>query len=363
MKDVVNQRQKLLEAFEAGFRQEIFKFDQPISPATLVPEVGDFRRFVQTKVLEARIAELAGRPGDALQGLLELESNIVKYAGSGGGLINMLTAIACAQVLNEAVEDLLAHATLEVQALKAAQRNYDIGEWLTSSAQIAFRYEFHFACNSIDLILDSPEQLMGDFTQEKSLIAKWKNRKNRARMDYLFKVNQTKNDFFRVYAEIIRELPEPTVKREFTSFEQLTAEVSQEGYQRFLTRNVVGRLLTAILLPAIDRVVERVDIIQARCSASRLAIGLKAYYIDHQELPDRLGDLMPDYIHAIPVDSFDGESLRYDKEQAIIYSVGSDFIDRGGSDLPFRFELEEDDTDDEAENDETEPTFPLRFAM
>jgi len=37
MKDVVNQRQKLLEAFEAGFRQEIFKFDQPISPATLVP--------------------------------------------------------------------------------------------------------------------------------------------------------------------------------------------------------------------------------------------------------------------------------------------------------------------------------------
>jgi hypothetical protein len=126
---------------------------------------------------------------------------------------------------------------------------------------------------------------------------------------------------------------------------------------------MIGRLLTSILLPAIHRVIERVDVIQARCSVTRLTIGLKAYYIDHQELPDRLEDLVTDYVHAIPVDPFDGESLRYDKKQAILYSVGSDFVDNGGSDLPFAFELEEDDAGDEAENDETEPTFPLRFAM
>jgi hypothetical protein len=298
-----------------------------------------------------------------LQTLLELESNIEKYAGSGGGLINMLTAIACAQILNEAVEDLLAHANLEVQVLKAAQRDYDIGERLTSSAQIAFRYEFHFACNSIDIVLESPEQFTGDLSQGESLIAEWNNRKNRARMRYLFKVNRTKNNFFRVYEEIVRELPKPANKREFASFNQLAADASQESYERFLTRNMIGRLLTSILLPAIHRVIERVDVIQARCSVTRLTIGLKAYYIDHQELPDRLEDLVPDYVHAIPVDPFDGESLRYDKKQAILYSVGSDFVDNGGSDLPFAFELEEDDAGDEAENDETEPTFPLRFAM
>jgi hypothetical protein len=363
MKEMVYQRQKLLEAFEVGLRMELFKFDQPISPDTLIPEVGHFRRFVQTKLLQARIAELEGRPDDALQTLLELESNIEKYAGSGGGLINMLTAIACAQILNEAVEDLLAHANLEVQVLKAAQRDYDIGERLTSSAQIAFRYEFHFACNSIDIVLESPEQFTGDLSQGESLIAEWNNRKNRARMRYLFKVNRTKNNFFRVYEEIVRELPKPANKREFASFNQLAADASQESYERFLTRNMIGRLLTSILLPAIHRVIERVDVIQARCSVTRLTIGLKAYYIDHQELPDRLEDLVPDYVHAIPVDPFDGESLRYDKKQAILYSVGSDFVDNGGSDLPFAFELEEDDAGDEAENDETEPTFPLRFAM
>lgn len=56
--------------------------------------------------------------------------------------------------------------------------------------------------------------------------------------------------------------------------------------------------------------------------------------------------------------------MRYSKDKAIVYSVGTDFIDNGGSDSPFRFTLNETKYDsDVAEKDKTEPTFPLRFAM
>lgn len=363
MKAIVDQRQELLEAFEAGFRMELFQFDQPISPDTLMPEVGELRRFVQTKVLEARIAELEGRPDDALQILLRLESNIEKYAGAGGGLINMLTAVACAQILNQAVEDLLAHATLEASALKAAQREYDIGERLTSAAQTAFRYEFQFASNCIDMAYDSPEEFVGELSQGEGLIAKWKKQNNRARMRYLFKVNRTKNDFFLIYKEVIRELARPAHKRVFPFYEEMEAATTQGGYQRFLTRNLIGRLLSSILLPAVHALIEKVDMIEARCGTTRLALGMKAYYLDHGELPTQLENLLPDYIGSIPSDPFDGAPLRYDKEQAILYSVGNDFVDDGGSEYPFAFQLGENDAGDEAENDETEPTFPLRFAM
>lgn len=363
MQAMVDQRASLLEAFEAGFQMELFKSDQPITPETLIPEVGEFRRYVHTRILKARIAELEGRPDDALQILLNLESDIEKYAGSGGTLISMLTAVACAGSLNQAVEDLLAHAGLQVRGLKVAQQDYDIGEKLTPSAQMAFRYEFQFACYCIDMAFESPGEFMGEESQGDGIIAKWRNSQNRARMRYLFKVNRTKNDFFLVYDEIVRELAQPTERREFPIYNEIEAKISKEGYQRFLTRNMIGSLLSAILLPAVHGLIENVDIIQAQSNATRLSLVMKAYHQDHGKLPTRIEDLVPDYIDSIPVDPFDGAPLRYDKEQAILYSVGNDFVDDGGSEYPFAFQVGEDDAGDTAENDEAEPTFPLRFAM
>ncbi len=49
-------------------------------------------------------------------------------------------------------------------------------------------------------------------------------------------------------------------------------------------------------------------------------------------LPDRLQDLVPEFLDAVPPDPFNGESLLYRKEAAgfVIYSVGSNGKDDGG---------------------------------
>jgi len=67
-------------------------------------------------------------------------------------------------------------------------------------------------------------------------------------------------------------------------------------------------------------------------------------------LPPSLDALIPEYLDAVPRDPYDGKPIRYSAEKRIIYSVGMDGVDSGGS------------TQAESRNalwDETEPTLRI----
>lgn len=83
-------------------------------------------------------------------------------------------------------------------------------------------------------------------------------------------------------------------------------------------------------------------------SATKLIFALKAYNIDNGDLPQSLEVLVPKYIAKVPEDPFDGKSMKYLKDKKIIWSIGKDGIDSGGS---------------EGDNWETmpDPTFSVDF--
>ena len=60
-------------------------------------------------------------------------------------------------------------------------------------------------------------------------------------------------------------------------------------------------------------------------------LALKAYEIDYNTLPSSLDELVPQYISEVPRDPFDGQPIRYSAEKKIIWSVGEDSVDSGGS--------------------------------
>lgn len=45
----------------------------------------------------------------------------------------------------------------------------------------------------------------------------------------------------------------------------------------------------------------------------------------------RLEELVPQYLHNVPVDPFDGAPVKYNPDRGILYSVGIDRIDSGGA--------------------------------
>ncbi len=90
----------------------------------------------------------------------------------------------------------------------------------------------------------------------------------------------------------------------------------------------------------------------ATLTATRTLLALKAYKQDTGWLPGSLAELVPDYLRESPSDPFDGRPLRYAPLKNIVYSIGADLVDRGGSDR---------ENPVSARQDKNEPTFQIEF--
>lgn len=66
------------------------------------------------------------------------------------------------------------------------------------------------------------------------------------------------------------------------------------------------------------------------------ALAVERYRLEYGRLPERLEELVPAYLETLPLDPFDGESLRYQREDEgfTVYSIGSNTIDEGGRGSP-----------------------------
>jgi len=68
------------------------------------------------------------------------------------------------------------------------------------------------------------------------------------------------------------------------------------------------------------------------------ALAIEQYRIQRGTFPDKLDDLVPKFLTALPLDPFDGQQLRYNHtdEGYLLYSIGPDRLnDKGQKALPF----------------------------
>jgi len=90
--------------------------------------------------------------------------------------------------------------------------------------------------------------------------------------------------------------------------------------------------LTSLVFPALDSAIDA----GARGAAYRdivdVALAVQRYQIEHRRAPNQLDELIPEYYPQLPVDPFDGKTMRYrvDETEAVIYSIGHNDLDDGG---------------------------------
>lgn len=104
--------------------------------------------------------------------------------------------------------------------------------------------------------------------------------------------------------------------------------LSLAEYQQGLDRSPVA----SFLIPATHRRLNSSDRETVYYRITLCLLAAHAYYRDHHRFPDRLADLVPGYLEEIPVDPYDGKSLKYrpDPDQPAIYSVYLNRWDDGG---------------------------------
>jgi len=99
------------------------------------------------------------------------------------------------------------------------------------------------------------------------------------------------------------------------------------------TQNSIGRVLSQSLLTAIDisKQQEKKCNTDMLVSVTQILYAMKAYKIDTGRLLVNLTDLVPKYVKSLPEDPYDGKPMKYNPGKNILYSVGVDGADQGGS--------------------------------
>jgi hypothetical protein len=241
--------------------------------------------------------------------------------GSGGSLIHYLTGCA---VKAMGLEDLRAVARSEdvpPDLLRAYANELGRRKAHVEGLQGAARSEYAAACSMMDDLVagkTSPGQPTGG------------QRRRRVRGGYLFHPEKTKGIFAQAHRTFIENVPSTYAERDFSGVPQPPTGATSM-VRLFLAGNPTGRMLVAMLMPALESVQERKCGENVNVGATQLLLALRAYELEKGELPATLDALVPDYLEAIPIDDFDGQPLRYLREKKAVYSVGEDLTDSGGS--------------------------------
>lgn len=121
----------------------------------------------------------------------------------------------------------------------------------------------------------------------------------------------------------LAEHPSAAANREWQA---LFARASDQGL------SLPPKLISRLLLPSMDRVMENYMIIEARLGALQTALAVERFRLRYQHLPKQLVELVPEFLPAIPDEPFSSGTLKYELRSKgyVVYSVGPDGIDDHG---------------------------------
>ena len=90
--------------------------------------------------------------------------------------------------------------------------------------------------------------------------------------------------------------------------------------------------VSRMILPQVLHTCTQAQRHMARVDTARVALAALRYKAERGRLPDRLDDLVPAFLDAVPPGPFDAKALRYRKDAAgfTVYAIGSDGKDHGG---------------------------------
>jgi hypothetical protein len=121
------------------------------------------------------------------------------------------------------------------------------------------------------------------------------------------------------HIEAARQPPTECLKR----FREIDDEIQQLSLLHALTK---------ITMPAMTRVAELDLRLRAHLDLARTALAIERYRLATGNVPDKLEELVPQYLEQVPLDPFDGRPIRYRPTQPgyLLYSVDTDGRDNGG---------------------------------
>ena len=289
---------------------------------TLVPYVSPWLHMMEILEARSRLARLDGRFAEAADDLavgMRFGDLVQKNASS---LITYLVGVAMFSMSAESAMELARDPAAPAEALAQLAEKLEMIGPFNGGLREALKAEHRIACNIVDELYAKHEQraltaYLGFNTN------KWVTQLLNTR--YSFKPNRTKLDLAAVHRFAINN-----VSQIYADMNEFDVANKEEGRWSILRPNKIGNYLFLLLMPS-DTIVE------ARCRTDGILAGAKLVVACHRferdkgRFPESLAELVPNYLSEVPQDPYDGAPFRYSAEKGLVWAVGKNLTDEGGS--------------------------------
>lgn len=324
LRDWVAKNAECLALVKRGTECEICLAPPVETIGTLTPHVNPWLHMGRVLDARARLARLDGRFADAADDLavgLRFGHLVQKDASS---LITYLVGVAIFSSFADSALELARDPAVPPETLvRLAEELETVGPFAGGLAQ-GIKSEQRIACHVVDGLRDQRSSVASigwsDLQDGKRLLARLQKFK------YCFKPNQTKRNMSAVHRRVIANAP-----RIYADMVRGAPDEGEMGRFSVLQPNVFGKYLFMILIPGFDKTLESKCGTESVLAGAKLAVACHRFERDRGRFPETLQELVPDFLGEVPRDPYDGAPFRYSAEKGLVWAVGKNLTDDGGS--------------------------------
>lgn len=257
-----------------------------------------------------------------IQAALELAEDLLKCGGAIKRARRGLSDVSASGNLIENGAQVIEWAAKAVDLSEGQRR--EISDLLASSELNRDDLKFAFQANYVDL----KDLVAGLKMRERESLESW------FRLTPMLQENATLNLYLKIQKPVVASIDAPWSQFKLI-LETQRLEVSAIDPPPFLewaTPNRFGRAIASMGRMETFFAVTTQYRTNVRLRLSRLCLAIRAHELKHGRLPTTLNELSPAYLPSIPTDPY-GESqpFQWIAEKRVLYSIGRDGIDDGGS--------------------------------
>jgi len=277
----------------------------------------------------AKSEETKGKKGKDKEAFDEAFKSIglgQKIQDSQGNLIYYLIGLAIKTTGLETLQKILETSKADNQTLDQYLERLGKYEDNKTGLSTALKVEYLIQKNAADSVVEGSSRPSEVFNTEDFGFVP--NEGRLANNNFYFKPNKTKKLFAGYIRGILNDISKPCG---FVKEKEPKRLTPLDKFKLIFTENAIGKILNDVVSVSLGSIHNRRCDGDLAVSGTKLLIAIKMYKNDKNSYPATINDLMPLYLTEIPKDPYNGESMRYSSGKKLIYSVGKDLQDSGGT--------------------------------